>query len=72
MDTWETQYRSSVSESGASSSLVGFDYLIDLDIARYMGHLVAKEQSAALSALGSFMNCCDDIMMTWLIRKMTM
>ena len=59
MDNWEIHYRSSVSESGASRSLVGFNDLTDLGIARYMGSLVANDQSAALSASGSFMNCCD-------------
>ena len=52
MDTWETHYRSAVSESGASRSLVGLD-LTDLDIQAYVGRLVANEQSATLSASSS-------------------
>lgn len=58
MDTWETHYRSSVSESGASRSLIGFG-LTDQNMA-YMGRLVANKQSAVLSASGSMINNRDD------------
>ena len=54
MDTWETHYRSIVSESGASRSLSGFDQInhhADLSIA-FMGNLMANEKTATLNAAG--------------------
>ena len=50
MDQWETYFRTAISESGASRNFIGFDAGMDHT---YLGHLMANEQEATLSASGS-------------------